>query len=278
MPHLLFAGPAGVGKTTLSLIIARKLFGETWQNNFLELNASDERGIDVIRNKVKDFARTKSIRDVPFKVIYLDECDSLTKEAQQALRRTMETYSKTCRFVLSCNYSSKILDPIHSRCVVFRFKPLKKENIEEIIRNISEKEKINLDREAISAIYELCGGDARKAENILQSCAAISNDISHSLVYEIISSAEPQEIKKILELSSSGNFIGSRDLLLETMSRHGLSGIDIIKQIQKNILDLKLDDTKKLEMIEKCGEIEFRMVEGSDEFIQLESLLANFSK
>ncbi len=278
LPHLMFAGPAGVGKTTLSLVIARRLFGENWQNNFLELNASDERGIDVIRNKVKEFARTKSIKDVPFKVIYLDECDSLTKEAQQALRRTMETYSSTCRFILSCNYSSKILDPIQSRCTVFRFKPLKKENIEEIIRNISEKERVNLDTDSISAIYDLCGGDARKAENILQSCAAISKDINSSLIYDIVSSAEPKEVKKILEMGNSGNFVEARDLLLDTMAKHGLSGIDIIKQIQKEILNLEVEDIKKLDMIEKCGEIEFRMVEGSDEFIQLESLLASFSK
>jgi len=278
MPHLLFSGPAGVGKTTLSLIIATELFGENWKNNFLELNASDERGIDVIRHKVKDFARTKSLSNIPFKIIYLDECDSLTKEAQQALRRTMETYSRTCRFVLSCNYSSKILDPIQSRCTVFRFKPLREENIGEILRIICEQEGINLDPDAISAIYTLCRGDARKAENILQSCAAVSKDISYSLVFDIVSSAEPEEIKKILDLTKSKNFVGARDLLLETMAKHGLSGIDIIKQIQKDILNLEIESSKKLEMIEMCGEIEFRMVEGSDEFIQLESLLANFSK
>ena len=126
IPHLLFAGPAGTGKSTLALIIVHELFGDTWKQNYLELNASDERGIDVVRQKVKDFARTKSLGNVPFKVIFLDEADALTREAQQALRRTMENYTNTCRFILSCNYSSQIIDPIQSRCVVFRFKLLEK--------------------------------------------------------------------------------------------------------------------------------------------------------
>ncbi len=276
LPHLLFSGPAGVGKTTLSLIIARELFGDDWQHNFLELNASDERGIDVIRNKVKDFARTRSIRDVPFKVIYLDECDSLTTEAQQALRRTMENYSNTCRFILSCNYSSKIIDPIQSRCTVFRFKPLELEDIKEIISGIAEKEGLNIDENVMNTIYELSGGDARKAENILQSCSIISKNITEDLVYEIVSAARPKEIMKVLELSMDGQFIRARDLLLDTMLRHGLSGIDIIKQIQKEALSLDIDELKKAKIIEKCGEIEFRMVEGSDEFVQLEALIASF--
>jgi len=276
LPHLLFSGPAGVGKTTLSLIIARELFGDDWQHNFLELNASDERGIDVIRNKVKDFARTRSIMDVPFKVIYLDECDSLTTEAQQALRRTMENYSNTCRFILSCNYSSKIIDPIQSRCTVFRFKPLELEDIKEIISGIAEKEGLNIDENVMNTIYELSGGDARKAENILQSCSIISKNITEDLVYEIVSAARPKEIMKVLELSMDGQFIRARDLLLDTMLRHGLSGIDIIKQIQKEALSLDIDELKKAKIIEKCGEIEFRMVEGSDEFVQLEALIASF--
>ncbi len=278
MPHLMFAGPAGVGKTTLSLIIARELFGFNWENNFLELNASDERGIDVIRVKVKEFARTKSIRDTPFKIIYLDECDSLTKEAQQALRRTMENYSRTCRFILSCNYSSKIIDPIQSRCTVFRFKPLEKENILEIIENVCNKEELKIEEEAVYSIYNLSNGDARKAENILQGCAAISKVITNEIVYGIVSAAEPEEVKLILEMCTKGYFVKARDLLLDTMSKHGLSGIDIIKQIQKEILNLKIDASKKMDMIERCGEIEFRMVEGSDEFVQLESLIAGFSK
>ena len=276
LPHLMFSGPAGIGKTTLSLIIARELFGEDWQYNFLELNASDERGIDVVRNKVKDFARTKSIRDVPFKVIYLDECDSLTTEAQQALRRTMENYANTCRFILSCNYSSKIIDPIQSRCTVFRFKPLSLEDISAIITGIASEEGLNISPETINVLYELSGGDARKAENILQSCSVMNKNITEELIYEIVSAARPKEIIKVLQIATSGDFVSARNLLLDTMLKHGLSGLDIIKQIQREILNLNLDDNKKCNMIEKCGEIEFRMVEGSDEFIQLEALLASF--
>ena len=278
MPHLLFTGPAGVGKTTLSLIISNELFKEDRNHNFLELNASDERGIDVIRNKVKDFARTKSIRDVPFKVIYLDECDSLTKEAQQALRRTMENYSNSCRFILSCNYSSKIIDPIQSRCSVFRFKPLSLENMKEIVGKISEKEGLNVENDAIKALYEISNGDVRKLENTLQSCSVISKEINRDLIYEVASAARPKEIKEVLELSTNGNFVDAKKLLLRTMLDHGLSGVDLIKQIQREILDLEVNDDKKLNMIEKCGEIEFRLVEGSDEYIQLEALLASFSK
>ena len=138
IPHLLFAGPAGTGKSTLALIVVRELFGENWKENYLELNASDERGINIVREKVKDFARTKSLGKVSFKIIFLDEADALTPEAQQALRRTMENYSSTCRFIMSCNYSSKIIEPIQSRCVVFRFRQLDKKDIIEIIDKIAK--------------------------------------------------------------------------------------------------------------------------------------------
>jgi len=182
MPHLMFSGPAGVGKTTLSIVIARKLFGESWKENLLELNASDERGIDVIRDKVKNFARTKAIGDVPFKIIYLDESDALTTEAQQALRRIMENYTKTCRFILSCNYSSKIIDPIQSRCALFRFKPLSKEHIFEIIETISKNEKIEITSDGREALYKVSEGDCRKLENIMQACSAVADKVDEKVV------------------------------------------------------------------------------------------------
>jgi len=276
MPHLLFSGPAGVGKTTLALIIGEELFGDSWKYNFLELNASDERGIDIIRNKVKNFARTKSIKDVPFKIIYLDESDSLTKDAQHALRRTMENYSKTCRFILSCNYSSKIIDPIQSRCTVFRFKPLSEEEITEIIDTIGSGENLKIRESTKKILYEITGGDARKVANILQSCSVLDKEITENIIYEIVSAAKPKEIKEVLQLSIEGSFVRARDLLLNTMTKHGLPGMEVIKQIQKEIINLDVDNKKKMDMVERCGEIEFRMVEGSDEFIQLEALLASF--
>ncbi|MDP2749900.1 MAG: replication factor C small subunit [Nanoarchaeota archaeon] len=277
MPHLLFSGPAGIGKTTLSLVIAREFFGNEWGQNFLELNASDERGIDVIRNKVKDFARTRAIGNAPFKIIYLDECDALTKEAQQALRRTMENYTQTCRFILSCNYSSKIIDPIQSRCTVFRFKPLEKHDINTIVQSIAKEEDLQIDKKAEDALFEITNGDVRRVENILQSCAAISKHINEELVYSLASIAKPKEIKDVLELAIKNKFVEAREKLLDIMLKYGISGIDVVKQIEKELWNVQLDNRDKMTLIEKCGEIEFRMVEGSDEFLQIEALLANIS-
>jgi len=276
--NMLFVGPAGIGKTTLALIIAKKLFGQNWKENLLETNASDERGIDVVREKIKEFARTKSIAsDLP-KIVYLDECDALTREAQNALRRTMETYSNSCRFILSANIPSKIIDPIKSRCAIFKFKPLSKEEIEEIVENVAKKEGLNVDKETIHLLYNHCGGDVRHLQNLLQSTSSISKDINNNTISEFITSVESKDIQEILDLALNKKFIESRNKLLGTMLNHGLSGLDIIKQIQREAMNLKTDETKKLNIIEKCGEIEFRLVEGSDDYTQLEALLAFIAK
>jgi len=276
IPHILFAGPAGTGKSTLALIIVKELFKEKWKDNYLELNASDERGINVIREKVKNFARTKSLGNVAFKVIFLDEADALTPEAQQALRRTMENYSATCRFVLSCNYSSKIIDPIQSRCAIFRFKLLEKKDIEKVIQRIAERENLSVTSEAVEILYEGSEGDCRRSINILQSTASISPSITPDLITTIISNAKPKDIKVVLDYALSGDFQKAREKLLDIMLKESISGQDVIKAIQKEIWNLPVEPTIKVKLTEKTGEAEFRIVEGSDPFIQLQALLASF--
>ncbi|MEN9626451.1 MAG: hypothetical protein RL557_779 [archaeon] len=276
IPHMLFAGPAGTGKSTLALIVVKELFGKTWRENYLELNASDERGIDVIRQKVKDFARTKALGSVPFKVIFLDEADALTREAQQALRRTMENYTSTCRFIMSCNYSSKILDPIQSRCVILRFKLLEKKDIEKRVELIAQQEKLQLQGNVMETLYEASEGDCRRVINLLQASAAVSPSITTDLVNTLASSAKPTDVKIVLEYALSGDFSKAKEKLLDIMLRDSISGTDIIKSMQKEIWNLTIDPELKVRLTEKTGEAEFRMVEGSDEFIQLEALLASF--
>ncbi|BFI73112.1 replication factor C small subunit [Nanoarchaeota archaeon] len=274
MPHLLFSGPAGVGKTTAALALARELYGENWEQNVLSLNASDARGIDVIREQVKEFARTKPIGDVPFKIIFLDEADAMTRDAQQALRRIMEEYAANTRFILSCNYSSKIIEPIQSRTVVFRFKQLPKEAVFEILKNIADHEGLNISNDALEAIYYVTEGDMRKSINILQAAALYSKDITPDLIYDVASVAKPKELQEILNLAYQGKFVEAREKLIDVMLKYGLAGEDIIKYLSKEIYSLSIPDKEKLDIIYFAGEIEYRLLEGSDPIVQLGALLA----
>ena len=277
IPHLLFAGPAGTGKTTCAIAIAREIFGDAWKQNFHELNASDERGINVVRGKIKDFARTAPIGDVGFKIIFLDEADALTSDAQAALRRTMEMYSHVCRFILSANYSSRIIEPIQSRCAIFRFRPLSNEDIKSYIRMIAEKEGLEITDEALDAIAFIAKGDMRKAINALQISASVSKKIDPDTVYLSTSTIRPEEIRELVEQALRGEFMTSRKILEELFTKYGLSGEDILNQIHQTIYDLTIPEDKKISLIEKVGEAEFRLVEGCSDKIQLEALLAQFA-
>lgn len=275
LPHLLFSGPAGVGKTTCAIAIARELYGTEWQDDFLELNASDERGIDVVRDRIKDFARA-SFGGHQYRIIFLDEADALTSDAQSALRRTMEQFSHNTRFILSCNYSSRIIDPIQSRCAVFRFGPLSDEAITSQVEKIAADQGIEVTDDGMEALVYAAAGDMRKAINALQAASITGEEVTEASVYLITSTARPEEIERMVTSALEGEFAASRSALDDLLTS-GLAGGDVIDQLHRSVWDLKIDDRAAVQLLERLGEADYRITEGANERIQLEALLASLT-
>ena len=278
LPHLLLVGPAGVGKTTSILCLSRDLYGPGFQNYVLELNASDERGIDVIREKVKNFARTAAIAsDVSFKILILDEADSLTTAAQHALRRTMEVYTRTCRFCLIGNYSENIIDPIQSRCSVFRFGPLAEQDVKNYISMIAKKEGVKLIPEGLDAVFEASQGDMRKATNLLQAAAAAQSEVDDIAIYSVLGKVSPQRVREMINLGIKGEFLEAREILRSLLIDEGLGAEDILRMVYSELMRMQMPEKWKVKVSDAVGEVDFRLTQGARPEIQLSTLIAKLA-
>jgi replication factor C small subunit len=279
IPHMLFAGPAGVGKTTTALCIAMELLGEEWRKNTLELNASDERGIKMVRERVKEFAASiKLAGDKEFgkpKIIILDEADEMTSEAQTALRRIIEDSARTTRFVIICNYLSQIIEPIQSRCVVFRFTRLPKEDVIDHLKMICEQQKVKYEEKALAQIYGATGGDLRHSINIMQA-AASTGSVSVASVTAAIGLSGRARVGEVLRLAMSGRFNDSRAKLLELTQVYGMSEGDFMKYANEEAYEMRIEKPEEFAAI--MAEYDYRLTAGAHPEIQLSALLAQLGK
>jgi replication factor C small subunit len=279
IPHMLFAGPAGVGKTTSALCIAMELLGEEWRKNMLELNASDERGIKMVRERVKEFAASvKLATDKEFgkpKIIILDEADEMTPEAQTALRRIIEDSARTTRFIIICNYLSQIIEPIQSRCVVFRFTRLPKKEVIDHLQTICEKEKVKYEEKAIAQIFDAAGGDLRHSINIMQAAAGMGS-VSAANVTAAVGLSGRSKVGEVLRLALGGKFNEARAKLLELTQVYGMSETDFMKYANQEAYDMKIERPDEFAAI--MAEYDYRLAAGAHPEIQLSALLAQLGR
>lgn len=276
IPNLLFSGPPGVGKTATAVAVAREIYGDDWESNFMELNASDDRGIDVVRNEIKDFARS-SFSSYSFRIIFLDEADALTSDAQAALRRTMEKHTNNVRFVLSCNYASQIIGPIQSRCARYRFGPLNSEPMKEQIKEISENENIEITDEAVEALVFSANGDMRNIVNGLQAVSITNSTVDVEDVYAVTNAVRPEDIDNLVKLCDDGKYLEAQDELQKLLTEKGVSSTEVIDNLHRNIWDMEVTDREAVNIAEALGQAEYRISQGANERVQMDALLATLT-
>ncbi|CAG8446236.1 1760_t:CDS:10 [Ambispora leptoticha] len=276
LPHLLFYGPSGTGKTSTILACAQKLYGPKWKSMIMEMNASDTRGIDTVREEIKTFASTRKIFSSGFKLIILDEADAMTQQAQNALRRIIEKYTQNVRFCIICNYVSKIIPAIQSRCTRFRFSPLELDQIETRLNFIIDAENVNITQEGKNALMKLSGGDMRKALNILQSCHAAYERIDENAVYNCTGNPEPQSIKDIVEAMSGNEFTAAYSMMMKIKTEKGIALQDIIMDIYKYLESYQLPADVRIYLLDNLANIDYRLAKGGTEKFQVSALLGTF--
>jgi len=277
MPNMIISGMPGIGKTTSVLCLAHELLGESYSEAVLELNASDDRGIDVVRNQIKHFAQKKcSLPQGKHKIVILDEADSMTAGAQQPLRRTMELYSNTTRFAFACNQSNKIIEPLQSRCAILRYSKLSDEQVLKRLLEIIKAEEVKYTNDGLEAIIFTAEGDMRQALNNLQSCVAGHGLVNGDNVFKIVDSPHPLVVKKMLMAPTLDQSITH---LRDDLWGKGYSAVDIVTtsfRVTKTLYELK--EPKRLEMIKEIGITHMRILEGVGTYLQLASMLAKIHK
>ena len=271
MPHLMFSGSAGVGKTTTALCIARQILGDNSRDYTLELNASDERGIGMVREKVKKFSRFAGMVEVPFKIIILDEADEMTNDAQTALRRIIEDTAKYCRFILIANNISKIIDPIQSRCATFKFTSISEEDMINHLENIAKKEKVKSDKKGLKAIYDYSEGDLRHAINLMQATASIG-EISEANVKSSAGLTKTSDVDDVLKMALSGKVLDAREKTIELIKVYGMSESDFLKYLNSAVFKTKHE--KLSDILEIIAKYDYRILVGANPEIQLSAMLA----
>jgi replication factor C small subunit len=276
MPHLMFSGSAGVGKTTTAICIARQILGKNYnQNSVLELNASDERGIGMVREKVKKFSKWSGFADIPFKIIILDEADEMTSDAQTALRRVIEETAKFCRFIFIANNISKIIDPIQSRCATFKFTTISEEDVISRLGEIAKKEKVKADKKGLKAIYDYSEGDLRHAINLMQATASLG-EISEDNVKSSAGLTKTSDVDGVLKIALSGKIAEAREKMIELIKVYGMSESDFLKYLNSAVFKSKHD--KLSDILEVIAKYDYRILVGANSEIQLSAMLAELAK